>query len=173
MTLTRIETADLAARPGLLDDLLGVFLDARRRRLQFLINLHTLDEDRDFFTHVVLPNNEVWVADADGRVVGFIAFAGGRVNHLYVAPPHQGRGVGSALLAVARRSSPSLELWAFEANTEAIAFYERRGFRIVERTKGAGNEARQPDVRMRWDAAAGDGVRQPTEDSPPAAEPPP
>ena len=156
MTLARIEAEDLAARPGLLDELVGVFLDARRRRLQFLIDLHSLDEDRDFFTRVVLPSNEVWVAEAGGRVVGFIAFAGGKVNHLYVAPPHQGRGVGSALLALARRSNSSLQLWAFQANAEAIAFYERRGFRVVERTDGAGNDAKQPDVRMRWDAAAGD-----------------
>ena len=32
----------------------------------------------------------------------------------------------------------------------AIRFYERREFRIVERTDGASNEARRPDVRMTW-----------------------
>ena len=32
---------------------------------------------------------------------------------------------------------------------------ETRGFRVVERTDGAGNEAKQPDLRMLWDSSEG------------------
>ena len=149
MKLRRIEQA-LPPDPALLDDLVSVFLEARRERLQFLIDLHGLDEDREFFRSVVLPQNEVWVAESGGAPAGFIAFGNGWVNHLYVAPAFQGRGVGSRLLDVAKRASPSLQLWAFEANGPAIRFYERRGFRVAERTDGAANEARMPDVRMTW-----------------------
>jgi hypothetical protein len=52
------------------------------------------------------------------------------------------------------RKNASLPLWAFEANTPAIRFYERRGFVIVERMDGRSNEARKPDVRMAWGAAS-------------------
>ena len=43
-----------------------------------------------------------------------------------------------------------LDLWVFQRNTVAIAFYERHGFRIAELTDGSGNEEREPDARMVW-----------------------
>ena len=66
-----------------------------------------------------------------------------------------GRIGGDGLLTLAVRSNPTLQLWAFAVNVPAIEFYQRRGFRIVERTEGEGNEAKRPDVRMRSDARDG------------------
>jgi putative acetyltransferase len=142
--------------------LVRLWREARAECLQFLCDLHDADEDRVYLSQVVLPANDLWVAEVEGTLAGFIAFREGWVNHLYVAPQFQGRGVGSTLLEVAQRRSPTLQLWAFEVNRPAIAFYERRGFRIVEHTDGASNEAKRPDARMQWDrpsAGAWDGQR--------------
>ena len=144
--------------------LVRVFRDARRAHLQFALDLHGEEEDLHYVSGVMLPNNEVWVAEAGGTPVGFVAFARGWVNHLYVAPAFQRRGLGRRLLELAKASCPALQLWAFEANAPAIAFYRREGFRVVERTDGAANEARMPDVRMEWAARvvdAGTRRRQP------------
>jgi len=138
----------------LITNLVRVFCDARRARLAFLIEIHDAVEDRQFLSEVMLAQNEVWVAEADGEVAGFIAFSKGWVNQLYIAPTYQGHGLGGRLLEEAKRSNGALQLWAFEENDPAIRFYERRGFRIVERTDGAGNEARRADVRMEWRAHA-------------------
>jgi GNAT superfamily N-acetyltransferase len=54
------------------------------------------------------------------------------VNQLYVAPPFQGKGIGTELLGIAKQCSPTLQLWVFEVNRPAIAFYQRREFRAVE-----------------------------------------
>src|SRR4051812_29217927 len=135
----------------LIAQLVRVWRDAREARLRFLSDLHTAAEDRRYLSGSVLRANEVWVAQICGRVAGFIAFGHGWVNQLYVAPSFQGRGVGTELLAIAMRQNRSLQLWAFEVNESAIRFYERRGFRVIERTDGAANEAKQPDVRMQWD----------------------
>ena len=136
--------------------LVRVWREARAHCLQFLCDLHDAGEDRAYLSQVVLPANEVWVAEVDGAVAGFVAFGDGWVHHLYVAPQSQGRGVGSELLALARRTNPTLQLWAFEVNQPAIGFYQRRGFRVVERTDGASNEAKRPDVRMQWDGTPSD-----------------
>jgi putative acetyltransferase len=112
--------------------LVRLWREARAECLQFLCDLHDADEDRVYLSQVVLPANDLWVAEVEGTLAGFIAFREGWVNHLYVAPQFQGRGVGSTLLEVAQRRSPTLQLWAFEVNRPAIAFYERRGFRIME-----------------------------------------
>jgi len=131
-------------------DLVHIFGEARKAKLQFLLDLHTADEDRRYFSSVVLPANQAWLAEVDGHPAGFIAFAPGWVNHLYVLPQFQSRGVGTHLLDIAKQQNQSLDLWVFEANVPAIKFYQRRGFRMIERTDGNANEAKKPDVRMRW-----------------------
>src|SRR5688500_162413 len=97
------------ADPSFIENLVRVFIEARRARLQFLIDLHGADDDRAFFANVVLPQNDVWLAESDGTVCGFIAVAPGWVNHLYVAPPFQQRGVGAELLDLAKRHNDSLQ----------------------------------------------------------------
>ena len=84
----------------------------------------------------------VW--DQDGTVAGFATTGPardddldertGELYALYVDPPAQGAGVGRALHAdaIARLAAAGFEratLWTFSANDQAIAFYERSGWR--------------------------------------------
>ena len=118
--------------------------------LAFLSTLHTPDEDQVFFGAVV-QEQEVWVWDEDGRILGFAALGDAMLNHLYVEPSEQARGIGAALLAHAKlRRDHGFRLWTFQRNANARRFYERRGFDIVEMTDGAGNEEREPDVLYEW-----------------------
>jgi GNAT superfamily N-acetyltransferase len=132
----------------------GVFGGARAA-MRYLPSLHSHEEHVVFFSTRVLPTSRVTVADVDGEIVAFSAVKEGWLDHLYVAPAEQGRGIGSALLERAMGENPSgLSLWAFVANHRAIAFYGRAGFVEVLRTDGSGNEEREPDVQMRWDGLA-------------------
>lgn len=63
------------------------------------------------------------VAEADGRLVGFVAWSGAALHALYVLPDAAGAGVGSRLLAEAAEAST---LWVLEGNHAARRFYERR-----------------------------------------------
>ena len=83
-------------------------------------------------------------------LTGVIAFRDGWIDQLYILPSQQKKGAGSDLLAVAQSRFPTLELWTFQKNSRARAFYERRGFIEQERTDGSRNEEREPDVRYRW-----------------------
>jgi putative acetyltransferase len=121
--------------------------------LPHLADRHTPAEDLAFFIDKVIPVTSVWLA-VPGEIDGFIAFRRGWIDHLYVAPASQRRGLGSMLLAIAKEREPTLELWTFQCNHPARSFYERRGFRLVEETDGGGNEEREPDARYRWDALA-------------------
>ena len=47
-------------------------------------------------------------------------------------------------------NTEGLELWTFASNVRAHAFYEQRGFLLVEQTSGEGNEERSPDRRYAW-----------------------
>src|SRR3954447_2640973 len=128
---------------------------ARREAMPYLPHLHTDDETRAWVAEVVLPRQEVWVAEADGRVVGVTSLEDDMVQQLYILPGYQGLGIGSALLALAKSRRPDgLRLYAFQRNTRARTFYEHRGFVAIAFGDGSGNEEGEPDVLYEW---TGDG----------------
>ena len=98
-----------------------------------------------------LARAELWVADDERRVVGFAGISGDELTHLYVDPPAQNRGVGTALLDHVKGLRPErLELWVFQKNDGARRFYERHGFNLVRLTDGAGNMEQEPDALYEW-----------------------
>lgn len=142
-------------RRAVVEDILQVarvFKSSREFALPYLPRLHTADEDFEFFLRVVFPNQQIFVCETDGGILGFIAYDNDWVHHLYVLPDSIGEGIGERLLAQAFSGSKQLQLWAFQRNERAIAFYEKHGFRIVQKTNGEGNEENEPDVRMQWNA---------------------
>ena len=113
--------------------------------------MHPDEQVREFFTSHVARECDVHVAVDDGRVVGVLALHDGWLEHLYLLPSHTGSGIGSELVRLAQELSPDgLQLWVFQSNEPARRFYARHGFVEVERTDGAGNMERAPDVRMAW-----------------------
>jgi GNAT superfamily N-acetyltransferase len=102
------------------------------------------------FAEYIAGGGEVLVWDQDGRVAGFAALSGDELRAIYVDPPAQGAGVGSALLQASvevLRAAGHREafLWTFAANGLARAFYERHGWELV-----SGHQERlAPEVRYR------------------------
>ena len=121
-----------------------------RVSLPYLPDLHTPEEDLRFFSERLFPENEVWVAEADGQIIGYVAFKPGWVSHLYVHPDHQAQGIGPKLLAKALEDGAPREHWTFQQNDRARRFYEARGFELIRLTDGADNEEKTPDALYRW-----------------------
>jgi GNAT superfamily N-acetyltransferase len=105
----------------------------------------------------IRESDEIWVAERDGRIVGFMAVERSETNgwetleRLYVEPGEQGGGIGTALLDKAKELRPrGLHLWVFQKNEGARRFYERQGFSLVKLTDGSANMEREPDALYRW-----------------------
>ncbi|MEP9365538.1 GNAT family N-acetyltransferase [Nocardioides sp. CN2-186] len=113
-------------------------------------SIHSDDEVHGWLTGR-LAEDEAWVAETEGQVVGYARLTPTWLDDLYVAPSHAGRGIGSALLEVAKAQRPDgFCLWVFEMNAPARAFYRHHGLIELERTDGSANEEKAPDVRMAW-----------------------
>jgi chorismate mutase/GNAT superfamily N-acetyltransferase len=112
------------------------------------------DSDATPYLRTLMARAETWVAEVDGRVVGYALVDGGWLDHLYVAPEHAGHGIGSALLDLVKSLRPSgFALWVFESNEPARRFYRRHGLVELETTDGSTNDERRPDVRMAWEGS--------------------
>jgi len=142
------------ARPEDAPAIAGIHLSSRRHGLPYLPEVHTDAETHQWVADVVLRQQEVWVAEVAGEVAGFAALYEGWLEHLYIAPEHQGRRLGSALLDLAMSRNPGgLQLYAFQRNAHARRFYEQRGFVAEWFGDGSENEEGEPDVRYRWPGA--------------------
>jgi GNAT superfamily N-acetyltransferase len=115
-----------------------------------LAGLHTPEGVRWFFRERVFATCQVWGYFDDHELVGIIAFRQGWIEQLYVLPLSQGRGIGTALLAISKSCSSCLSLWTFQRNAAARRFYERHGFALVEETDGSRNMEKEPDALYRW-----------------------
>ena len=147
-------TSDVTFRRAADDDAVEVaalYADARRAAVPAIPP--SIHDDASIAVHIrtkVIPLSETWVAVEDDVIVGFLALHDDWVDHLYLAPTRTGERIGSDLLSLAKARRPSgLQLWAFQSNVRALAFYERHGF-VAEAWTDGDNEEGQPDVRMRW-----------------------
>ena|SRR5438067_2346748 len=114
--------------------------------------VHHDDEVRSWVTHVVIPRLDCWLAErASGTLVGMLVLEANWIDQLYVDPDLTRAGIGSGLMAVAKRERPAgLRLWTFVSNDGAQRFYVRHGFLEVERTDGRRNEEGSPDIQYEW-----------------------
>ncbi|WP_394939742.1 GNAT family N-acetyltransferase [Psychromicrobium sp. YIM B11713] len=116
--------------------------------LEAFLKLESTYENEELFA------GEVWVAELDGDVVGFIAHNDEEITWTYVDPQHYRQGVASAMLRhVLDRAKGPMELEVLDGNEHARAAYESVGFVWTGTTTGklAGNESFQATGHtLRW-----------------------
>ena len=127
---------------------LGAILSDWIDETEWMPRLHSRDEDRGFVAGLI-ATAEVWT---DATCSGFIARSGEELPALYIAAHARGTGLGAQLVHHARSGRDRLGLWTFQANSRAIAFYRRQGFREAARTDGD-NDEDLPDMRLIWERA--------------------
>ena len=88
------------------------------------------------------------VEDEQGTPQGFMIFADGMIEALFVDPAAHGRGFGSALVAHALSIEPQARVDANEQASNALPFYEARGFVRIGRSDTDGDERRYPIIHL-------------------------
>jgi putative acetyltransferase len=102
-----------------------------------------------------LPTVELWLVDDDsGMAVGFLVMDGTLIDALFVDPAVHGRGYGTMLLDHALRLAPEATVDASEQATNALPFYESRGFVRTGRSETDPQGRPYPLVHLKYAGAA-------------------
>jgi ribosomal protein S18 acetylase RimI-like enzyme len=142
-------TAIRKARPDDTNAIADVFI-ASRATMAYLPKLHTNDETRAFISRMA-SEQDVFVAEREGEIVGFASLQGCWLDHLYVHPSRFGTHTGTKLLDTTKAARPSgFQLWVFQQNMGARRFYERHGCALARLTDGHANEEKLPDALYVW-----------------------
>lgn len=121
--IRQFQTADIAA-------IMDVWENANRLAHPFLAE-NFVDQVRSDIPNVYLPNADTWVAQTDGRVIGFIALIGNEIGAIFLQPAFHGMAIGKMLMDKARTLHGELELDVFKNNHIGRKFYTRYGFEEV------------------------------------------
>jgi len=136
-------------------DALAEINASTQRRMTYLPPMP--DEHIPLVAGIIARQDEVWLAEDEQRILGFLAITRSQkddwevLERLYVEPDAQNRGIGTSLLDHAKALRPDgFVLWVFQRNEGARRFYERHGFELVKLTDGAENMEREPDALYAW-----------------------
>jgi ribosomal protein S18 acetylase RimI-like enzyme len=125
-----------------------------RYDMAYLPHVYSFASIEKWMREAVLPRQQVWVAELDRTVVGYASLHEAYLTDLYVHPSYQRDGIGAALFTEVKESAPDgFKFWVFEANQDAIRFYEKHGARTVRAvTDGSQNVEGLPVRLMCWGA---------------------
>jgi putative acetyltransferase len=127
---------------------LEIWRDAVDVTHQFLSAEHRADIDA--IVAEWLPTADLWLVDDGDNPVGFLAMDGELIDALFVDPAVHGRGFGTALLDQALKLAPNAMVDASEQATNALPFYEARGFVRVGRSETDPGDRPYPLVHLKY-----------------------
>jgi ribosomal protein S18 acetylase RimI-like enzyme len=140
-------------RPDDLDTVVDLWYDTWHATFPDLRHDEPKDEWRRRFETEIAAEEQVFVAEVDDQIAGFLAVKDrgnghGYLHEIFVSPDVQRRGVGSALMRLAKDLAPAgLRLHTLQRNTQAAAFYQRHGFSVA--STGIGRVG-LPNAQYAW-----------------------
>lgn len=115
------------------DQLAKVMDEGRKQELQTegLAEAFVALKDAPYLNYFL--SCDIYIAEVDKRIVGFIGLRKSRLEFIYVMPGMQGQGIGTALMEKALTKLPRpVKLAVFSENEKAKRLYEKFGFKVIE-----------------------------------------
>ncbi len=120
--------------------------------------LDELAEQLEYFKTIEANSIRIVVDTDTSAVVGLMALSEGELHQLFVHVDYQGRGIGSGLIREAQERAPEgFDLFTFQKNTGAQAFYLSQGFEevargvaTIESNPWANTKDDLADIKYRW-----------------------
>lgn len=95
-----------------------------------------------------LPNSEVYVAEKENDIFGFIALSENYIASIFVDIEQQGKGIGSLLLNYAKNLRNELTLNVYQKNEKSVNFYKSKNFIIL--SESTDQPTLEKEYIMQW-----------------------
>lgn len=96
-------------------------------------------EDFELFRKIIptdyLPVVDLYILRLENKIIGFIGVSGENLEMLFVSDNSRGKGFGKILLTYAVQNLNVKRLDVNEQNEQAVEFYKKFGFRVVDRSE--------------------------------------
>ena len=99
-----------------------------------------------------LQQADVFVYDADGKVLGFIGLINEYIAGIFVDKNYRCTGIGTQLLNFVKEKQDTLSLKVYQENPRAVAFYHREKFSIL--SEGMDEATGKKEYTMLWKKVA-------------------
>lgn len=99
-------------------------------------------------TAEAIEKSEVYVAEEDGIIAGFIGLDGDNIEGIFVDADCRCRGVGKSLIDFVKERHTKLTLCVYEKNERAAEFYKREGFVPVRKKPDISTG--ETEILMKW-----------------------
>ncbi|MDX8338867.1 GNAT family N-acetyltransferase [Draconibacterium sp. IB214405] len=107
------------------------------------------EEIKELVNNINFHDFQVFCLTSKNRVLGFIGVADKKVEMLFLDPEYFGQGLGRKLLDFAVKELKANKLDVNAQNVNALKFYQKYGFDIVERTDKDEQGRNYPLLRMK------------------------
>lgn len=135
-----------------LDQVIDAWLLAGKDEYTYLPDFQTLSPEKakKLFAESIQSECDIWVAEFDNEIAGYMAINKSFIDRLYIRPANQRSGIGQLFIDHAKAISPiGLELYTHQQNHRARDFYEKCGFVAIEFGISPPPES-MPDVKYQW-----------------------
>ncbi len=122
----------LKTNPQEIDRVMNLWLESTIKGHPFISKAYW-QKNYALIRDVYIPKSDTFVYTENGELLGFISILDkSYIGALFVAVSHQGKGTGRKLLEYAYQTYGNLTLAVYKENTQALEFYIRRGFDIID-----------------------------------------
>ena len=101
----------------------------------------------------LIPEAEVFVAEENEEIQGFIGFTDTYIAGIFVKAAEQSKGIGTELLRTVMKLKDQLQLNVYKKNMRAVVFYQHHGFKIVNQE--IDENTSEEEYRMEWHRGRG------------------
>ena len=133
-------------QPGDLDEIMRIWLESNRQAHSFIPASYW--EEKSAAVRELIKQAEIYTALCGEALAGFVGLTDGYIAGIFVSEAFREQGIGTALLAEAKRRFSELSLHVYVKNEQAVQFYENEKFYVCE--KMTEEETKEEEYLMRW-----------------------